>query len=433
MLDYKIVEWKEVAEKISQVRPEFAEVINEYNLDSYPLIQARYPYGSHLIKDGDFKISDKNSNLVSFRKSGCHKEIESLLNYNWKSIPFGLVTKGTAESYWHSSRHIPVGVLQLGANCALRTVLDTRFYYNFHKVYNLSSGVKLIFLLASLKDKNKFKKLNKHYGFRCIPPETPFHHWELFREIFNKENNNWHTEFTFFTKPWLDDIFSGKLNNLKLRMFEVVWKSLEFDRNLKNFDFVWDEFIKTVEKRGIKNKEYIYHLARHLVLIAIGHSFGFSPIDNDQNSPISLFKKVFCDVYKLTYEPIFMSVKKLDWQKDEDSIFSSLQIPTLYMSGITKRSTNVSSKDDLREIKYIIDLFYEGLLQKNSELFCDTRFELMPRRIKFEYFHVEKDKLHNINERNGIKFDNINVSYNNINYSHPFFNGCVKICYKKCD
>lgn len=427
----RIVTWKEVKNQVFEVNPELAEILDACKPGAeHLLVKVSYPFGSHIIKSGTFYLPNEHGVLSPFSSVGIPNEFKEMFAYHWGSIPFGILLSGVAESFWTGSEQIiSMGILPRGGTFALRTIFDEDSWCNFKDAFDLTAGSRLLFLLPSIKDNTKFKKLIKAIGKRCSMPRDFDEQWNLFKDIYLSEINNdgWQSELLLFTKPWLEDMLSGKFHQLSMHLRKKIWSWSEFWRNRKLFDFIWSDFIRIAKHKGVKVKDYIFDFARHLILIGVGDEYGFSPATDDTFAPIELFRDAFIGHYKISFDPTFMRSDTIRWGQPK-KIYFSLQHPSNLLT-YPHRHTNNSSLDDVRDVKTLVDLFKECASQGKIGV-GGTRFTELENKIKYDYYHTDRDYSNQVLSSGLIVHEDTRFqSKEGLEFcsSSQFFKGCVRI------
>ena len=114
--------WDEVAESVFAVDENIAKIVAACAPEpEHLLLKIAFPYGFDIIKKGVFNIPTNNGQGVSFADNQILPI--DLLDYDWRSIPLGIVIAGGLESYWQGSQSIiSRALLSPGATFAKRTV-----------------------------------------------------------------------------------------------------------------------------------------------------------------------------------------------------------------------------------------------------------------------------------------------------------------------
>jgi hypothetical protein len=431
------VDWKQAAEKLKQCNSELLEAMQKSSpTKQCKLIYARYPFGSNIIKNGVFQLPN-GKKLQSFERSGA--DIKNLLNYNWKSIPLGIVISGAAESFWISEEGnmIPQGILKPGATCAKRTIFDES-YYNFRSIWNLNSGARTLFILPSIKDKESHSRLTRKYCLRNMVPKNVFKQHEVFSALSSRDENEkpWFSEFLFFTREWIAGIQNEKYNALSHYLKNSIWRDTEFERNEAVFDFVWHQFIQNAKREGFKLKSYIYHFTKTIVKVALGEAIALAPVNDDALAPINDLSEQYVNVYKLKQEPIFMCPKFLNWELDEDTVYLSLQVP-IHANEVPVNRTSNSGLDDISDIEKLLELFYNEIESNKNFILQDSKLVELPKKISFEFYHKNRGAYQRILPSSDVpKSDNrfqAVEKFHNAPFPEGsvFFNGCIKVRYQR--
>jgi hypothetical protein len=427
----EIISWKDARESVLRVNPELAQAIDESQPKaSHKLIKVKYPYGAEIIKKGMFFIPS-GKGLTEFSKAS--SELQKLLDYSWMSVPLGIVTKGAIESFWLSNDSvIPQGILEEGATCAKRTIFSN-VKFNFKSIWNLTAGARTLFLLPSIKDREGYARLAKYFQIPSIIPRTYFDQWFVFKDLALKNfpEHNWYSEMIFFTRPWVEEIILNKGSPLGSYLHNSFLNNSEFLRNEHVFNFIWHNFLNTVNAKRVIVDSYLYEYSKYLVKAGMGASLAFSPDFTDRVAPIEFLSRVYVDIYSLKQQPIFMKTSKNKWGEEGNSLYLSLQLPIHYQNKPCrgKRSTGVES---LKSISDILDIFKQKL-NSDKNLIKGSILESFNNCIDYKYYHKDKTSHPEISSSNLILDNNKEFTplgpYSALEkpYYNVFFKGCINI------
>lgn len=430
----KKLSWKESSKKLSHANSELTNLIAKCPItDAHSFIEMDYNFGERIIKNGDFLLPEEKK----FDKKDFPE-----LDYDWPINPFGVVIGGYAESFWENScQIIPRGNLTPGRTCGLRDMLWRDEEYIFHRVWSLTAGSRLIFQLANISEKRSMKRFLKYFNINAVIPNHYDEHWHLLSKLARslRFHNQWQTKILFFSKKWVEDIRNSEDKNfIRLRdyLLNIRWNATEFARNQNIIDFIWDEFVSLAsEIKEFRGKAHIFDVAKHIILIACGGEFGYAPAGvNNTVAPIKEFVKSFKEIYHTDHCPTFMYPAKL--AQSDDAVYYSLQ-HAKHLTSSPRQLTRRNNKEDLIDIKKLLELFFEKLISSSELQVENSIIEQIPDNIMLNYYRPEVDyrklcqhpkEILSQDKRflyNGFEFKNSDFCYTNL-----FFKGCIKISRK---
>ncbi len=281
-------------------------------------------------------------------------------------------------------------------------------------------------------------RLQADFNVQSPPPKSLYEHWSIFKEIINSQviDCDWHSCIVYFSENWIN-----KLNNdhawqdLKLYLYDLVWKGLQYDLSRDSYDITFSMIQK---KRNLKPNPYLADTARHLFAIALGASPGYTPVCNEETLPIKLLQKAFVESYGLKkYYPTILHPAYFDFTKDSLPTYYSLQHPSTHIFSPKSRKAS-STLLEIRELGHIVKIFASEL-SKEKAMCSDSIIGKIAQKLEFKYFHNEKDR-HNVvsPSREIIDFDSrfceIDPAYKlegaKFASDAPFVRGCISITKK---
>ena len=431
----EITSWKAVRQMAFECNSEMAELIDLGMKANDEVMVVEYDFSDNILKLGKLNLPTKNGGITPYDSKHASEELQQFMG-NDLMLPFGLILSGYVETSSDSSERIfPLGWGNVGA------MLGTRnFYkvtpYHFNRSWTTSSGTKYLCMLPNIKDVRRYKKLKEVYHINHAIPRSFPEQGKIFRDITFSAKSGWKTKVLFFSyKTLLKMKESSSFTAFRERLYFQTIEADSFDRDRLVFDFIWEEYIRYSERKGVKEKGYIYNFAKHLLLVAIGEGMAFVPAISDEAAPISLLEQAFMKTYKLKYFPTFMYAQRLMPESGIDSVYYSLQYPIHLNPYPSKETFSVASGlDDLRCTKNILDQFFDDFLTSSfGECARDSIISAIPQKFSFEYFHYTQDRCKEISLCESIiaqdpRFIDPCKRYNlPFCYSSNFFKGCVKI------
>lgn len=385
--------WENIRPQVMKVNPELAKIIDQISPNkSFSFIKARYNFGELILKDGLLHLPEKSKSL----SAADLKKFQEKLSYS--KIPLLLILHNANEVFLDiKSRIIPLNLFKPGSLLGLFESMDYLFNYHSIPKWSVSAGARSLFALPKINESAGFKRLRLHYGLPSnISLRTIHDHWQLFVGMSRHESiePTWHNEILFFTKEW----FVQRNNDpawvaFQQYLFQHAWRQAQFAIEKIELSLVWEVFINNISSRRLKPTPYLIDHLKHIMLIAFRKRPGFRPAISDLAAPINAMQKAITDAYSFQYAPTIMQTCSLDIENDLP-IYYSLAFPTL-LEGSSRNQYSSTMMLDLRDIKLLLNILLDSL--PKSE-FKETQI----LNAHFQFFHVEKDILGDIDSSRSI-------------------------------
>jgi len=304
--------------------------------------------------------------------------------------------------------------------------------------WNISSGIRTLFMLPSISETTSHTRLRHECGVRSYVPDTIFGHHEIFKDIVHNSNANWHTEILFFTKKWLEPCENNS-GWVKLQEYwtKEAWWQFQYWANRVVLNLNWEEFIAELSHRKIKLASYLLDTIKQLISIATGTITGFRVCDNSETiAPTNIIEDAYLNIYSLRkYAPLIMHPDMLLPNNTFSRVYYSLQYPTLPEKP-TDLKNFPSVMKMMRQLKSLMDIFlnimekYKPITEKNLLDFNNC--------VDFSYFHSECDKF-NIAKPTKVLFQEDQLlkdalkkfKQKTVPENSHFLRGCVRISLEK--
>lgn len=88
--------WSKVKDKVKQVNPYFAGMIDKIKPGKLPLYIARYPFGTTILNENNFYLP-YNDKLLSIQDPQIPPELKAALDYNSGSVPLAIGLHNSVE------------------------------------------------------------------------------------------------------------------------------------------------------------------------------------------------------------------------------------------------------------------------------------------------------------------------------------------------
>ncbi|WP_423062461.1 hypothetical protein [Candidiatus Paracoxiella cheracis] len=386
------ITWQDVRQDVKSVNPSLAKIIDRLAPDdTFPLYKASYPFGATIVNHGLFYIPLENGDLVPINSSNVDEILRSDLEYAENGIPVGTVLKNSYEVFVTTSHFtLPIITTIPGSIFALWKQLDPHPTFHPVKIFNITAGARSIFMLPNIGDTMLHKNLKRDFNVCQQPPKNLNNQWEIFKTIAKHERSDWQVELLLIPGKWIEKAKTDLMwHELYLYLLENAWVTSGYERNQIFYQFALS---CTQASRNLKPNPYLLDTVQHLLSVTLGATPGFTPAMDNTFGPIELIQQAYLSSYGLKrYAPTIMHPIHFNIQDENASpVYYSLQFPTTI--SFSPRSRKLSSTlHDLRELKYILDIFIEEISEKVLP-FDNTILEAIPRLVEYEYFHSKPDK-----------------------------------------
>lgn len=297
--------WTDVRQRVTEIEPAFAAIIDELNPDqSYPLYLAYYPYGA---TDADTQSSlfpNINGGYYRITDPEVPKDIIKNLGYSANNTPLGIVLDKEIECYIdlkNDNITIPWLIYKPGDIFPLSTVLSkvNDRVYAPNGLLSSTAGVRSAFMLPNIGATTNHSNLQRDFNIKSRVPKSLYEHWQVFREIVNSKiiNSDWRCCVMYFSEKWLISLHNDvKWKNLKQYLHELAWYRYEYERNRVFYDITFSIIQKN---RNLKPNPYLADTAKHLFATALGAAPGYVPSIDNSALPLDILQYVFIESYGL--------------------------------------------------------------------------------------------------------------------------------------
>lgn len=435
----KILPWKEVRSKAISLNPSICgEIDNIEGVENFRVIVATYPFGAPIIRKGLFYLNI-DGDFVNYKNSAIPHEIRDLLDYTWLGIPFGMVLHNTFESHVDIPSHtVPLRLLQAGNTFSLLTIFEEKgASYHIVGAQSATAGCRSLITLPSIAHLQYSARLSKKFHLpSVICPKELSDQWELFKTLSEAKSfrSQWECELMFFSK---DFVFAlEKEHKLRRVLLDYVWEGSAFNRNYQFYDLVFSIFTEDSLSLAIRNSAPVIETVKHILKVALRQAPAYTPCVSEMGGPVSGFMKAVIEVYRIRYYwPLFMQLGFYDGLKP---IYYSLQKHTFLHSIPQKNASNNKTILELKEIKEIIGLFKQKVLEQQLPISLKgTALYKMLKDVEFDYFHPHADGdgiINNIGQlasedKRFLKLTDKFASEKELDFPEKsiFFNGCIRV------
>ena len=428
--------WDNIKEQALIVNPYFSEVVNKISPSSnLTLYKITYPYGATIVDRGVFHVPIEDGQIVPITDPRVNKEIRQDLAYAKDGMPVGIVLKNAYEVFIDAGDYIlPVVNAYPGSYIALWKELDTFAYYHPINIFTVTAGARSIFMLPNISDMMLHKNLIRDFNVAKQPPKELLDQWHIFKAITEHQKCDWGVEILILSGQWVEKARADSAwQKLYLLFLDAAWQSSGFERNQ-----IFYEFSLSCMQANLKLKvnPYLLSTARHLMSISLGSTPGFKPATDELLAPVKLIQSAYMESYDLRkYAPILMHPSHFNpHDLNASPVYYSSQLPTAI--SFSPRSRKLTSTLlDLKELKYIIDIYKEEISQRRVHL-QNTIIDIIPK-IDYDYFHSKPDLRDGIRSSSRLpeedsEFTTILATQDELPFSYngTFVRGCIRIKHK---
>lgn len=423
---------------LQQLLPDFAEIMESYDLNDFKFYKASYPFGSNIINNNKCYLPLADGSSIEFNDSTLPDSLAQDLNYNpINEDPLAVVLSKNSELFMPSGdRIMSHAIIHPGELFGIPRAVDPKGIppSSSSLIWNLNAGSRYLFTLSRATSKVKHSKLQKSHEVREEAPSSSEKQWAIFVEIARYEKSSWSSEILYFPRKLIDKLkeheWSKMANHLQLirRASYNVWH---------NTMLLWDASFNSIEHRAKIShySSYAFSTARQLFLIAANSALGFRPATNEDSAPISLIKDVYNNIYGLTedgHSDVIMEPADFKSDKDQLPIYYSLNYPLLakHNPETFKGKSLITLLDNVERITRA----YQRYIPTN-EPSIPSLIDIV-NSTEFAFFHsmsdqqVYKNILNNaIIAEEDSRF--IKNQHGEFAEHSQFFKGCIRISHKK--
>lgn len=421
--------WSEASPQIKDVNPELWEKICTVDgVEKMEFVRARYPYGVDIAAQTKFNLFFAGE-LRHYKDPKIPKSIAKILDFNWKSLPPGILLKNSLESFLVFKDYtVPRNILRPGMTFSVYPAYDQEnsFYPEFF--YSLSSGCRSLLMLPSITHHDSSQRLIDRCGVdkSVVKPKKIDDVFPLVQQLTKGQDSNieWYTELLYFPETLINQAEkTAKLDNYLLKK---VWGLTTISRYKFIYDMIWSRFIYDA-KRKLSLDSAIIGAATKIILISLGQDPGIVPLNDNSQMPLDFITNIFVETYRIRYnQPIFMGLGSIARDK---SVYFSLR--SYRATDNYHTLGNVRVYEDFRKVEKLVALFIEYFSQvledeppesmKVVNVLVKTKFEAYFQKAKY-------------NDSNNLQTEDERFQYYmeldkalGFPKNSDFFQGCIRI------
>ena len=441
----EICQWKEIADTLYLKSPLLVEALDQLSgVRHFSCVLASYPFGAKVIERGKFHLY-KSGREFAFGSAHVPAEIKNLLDYQWQSMPLGVVMEGSFESHsQYGNAVIPYRLKRLGQIFSLLTVFDNP--HLIAKLWTEVAGCRSMLVLPKITQQSSLDALKDIYNVEISSDESKdfSKQWDLFRALNASSafENPWHAKLILFSKEFLAELM--KNTGVREYLLHELWRSSSFALNLRSYEFLWSVYLTQLHEQGglsasLLQSPFIIETAKHLVKIALRAMPGYAPAVNDEAGPVSALMKVFIEDYKIRFRlPTLMVIDHYDGVAP---IYYTLAHHIFVHAHPSPKNYNRETVTDLTCIREVLLGFMDFV--KNSGSGHDLSNTLLDEelsKVEFCFYHPKgKQSIKNNIDELCAEDPRFHWTPHGLNSCKTlesasgsnFFNGCIRIRPKK--
>jgi hypothetical protein len=415
----EILTWQKVRAEFRLVNNELAGLIDALDPgESYKFIKIRYKFGQSIVNMGRLHVPISESETAGLEDAGLDSLLKNELNYN--ILPMWMnINKKSEVFYENHQRVMPTKIISPGVVLGLWEAFDPRPDVHTEGLWNVTAGVRSLFMLPKVSDQIAHKRINKALNISSHIPVSMLDQFQIFKEISLKNNSGegWYVDVLFFGKKWfaLNHKESLEICKIKYYFLEQAWKQSYNCRNNMAYDLAKEIFTKAVSEKRIKPKPILLNTLKHLLAVSDGFYPGYGPALDNMGAPVEVIRSAYVDNYKIQLDPTVMEPFHLSLS--DRPVYYSLQLPSLLENAPSVHGKNIII--DLRELSMLMDILNSTLPKHKSQ---------------FTFYHPHCDAAYNIQSVNSIFDEDANFikqSGGGVDQvfakNSPFLKGCVQI------
>lgn len=441
----EICQWKEIADDLYQLNPNLVEALDQLSgVRHFSCVLASYPFGAKVIEKGQFHLYQEGREFA-FGSDQVPIDVKNLFDYDWQSMPFGVVFDGAFESHsQYGNAVVPYRLKKPGQSFSLLTVFS-----NPHLIANLwteVAGCRSMLMLPKITQEASLQALENIYGFKINSEDSKefSKQWDIFKNLNTAKNfpNPWFAKLILFSKEFTAEL--KKNTTVRERLLSNLWSFNSFSLNLRSYEFLWSVYLsqrevnKNLSSHVLQNP-LITETAKHLVKIALRATPGYKPAIDDEAGPISTFMKIFIEDYKIRFR--LPSIMILDHYDGVGPIYYTLAHHIFTHAHPHPKNYNRETVTDLIHIRDVVLGFVDFVLKSGSghDLSNTLLFNYLSQ-VEFNFYHPKgKSGIDNDIEKLCAEDPRFSWAPQKLNSlkilesasGSNFFNGCIRIQSKK--
>ena len=434
---YEIQPWSAIKEKVLQLNPFIAKEINSVaGVDDFPVIIARYSFGSQIVKQGQFHLQQQDR-CLALDHPAISDEVRGLLDYYWRVMPFGMMLHNSVETHIElPTQIIPYRLYQPGRTFSLLSIFEREDCSHIvPESYSTTAGSRSLITLPQIAHQQYHKRLSKRLQLGTIfNPRTFAEQWELFQNMSQSKQfqHPWHADIVFFSRHFIEAFDHHPA--LKNTLLQSIWQGTAFMRNQTTYDLVWSTFIEENLSLALKNSLAVMETVRYLLRIIMQANPAYAPCIDNTGGPIEGFAKALLDIYRIRfYLPVFMQPQHYDGTQP---VYYSLQKP-FFLHAIPAKNNTSQTINIMKQVKNTFEAFRAQILQ--DQLPFSLKGTLLYQRLQeteVTFYHpkggpeLQEDVAMIFND--DPRFSKIQQQFRHYNHlelpdSSMFFHGCIRV------
>lgn len=388
--EFEELKWRDVRLTVKEIAPDMFVAIERLNPDdSYRLFRVRYPFGTQMFaEDGVCQIPNKKGQLIPLNDASVAQDIQDALGYRLFYLPMSLILSGQVNLFVEKTEHhINISnVYKQGFMTSLRSVLDPPSSYQARKLWRMTAGPRVPFMLPSISDAASFNRLKKYFNLKIDKPKDQKDHWKLFVEIANHKEfkQTWSTDLLFFSNKWLEPQDTDEWRLFHYALLQRGWAMSTYERNSVSVNNLWASFLATL--RNKKATDYVLATVRHIIEASLGHAPLYQvAAGDDAEGPFNELTTVFLDIYGLEkYTPLIMVPDIYDYRSGEPAYIPLKMLSRNWPGKVDFLHTSLMSY--AAEMQYVLNQFVEKTEKKIIDT-QDTPFEELSH-MQHDFYHI---------------------------------------------
>ncbi len=387
-----IGQWKDIADDLYLKNPLLVETLDQLSgVRHFSCVLASYPFGAKVTDKGQFHLY-QSGHEQAFESKNISPDVKKLLDYDWQSMPFGVVLEGSFESHSQYGNTVaPYRLKNPGKTFSLLTVFD-----NPHLIANLwteVAGCRSMLMLPKITQQSSLDALENSYGVKISSEDSKefSKQWEIFRSLSQSKNfeSPWMAQTLFFSKEFLLEL--KKNTTVREYLLHQLWRESSFPLNLRSHEFLWSMYLTQLHETSalapsILQNPLIIETAKHLIKIALKAMPGYVPAVNNISGPIGQLMKIFIQDYKIRFRlPTLMIIDHYD---GISPIYYTLAHHIFVHAHPSPKNYNRETVTDLMCIREVLLGFIDFVAQNGSgHDLSNTLLAESLKQVEFDFYH----------------------------------------------
>ncbi len=322
--------WHNVKEKVAQVSPALAQIINQLDPTHLSLELGTFQYGEEIAS-----FANRSSFLL------LDKTCEGFFEFDGKPKTYGLIKPG-----------------EMGLTGCL---LDLPTPLCQISNWKITAGCRSAFMLPKISDYEFHKKVQKAHNISADKPDEAHAQWYVFKEI-AATMEDWQCQVLFFSEDWKKHLKDPAWAQFYTFLLQQYHQHQPYNEQITLLKMIMGIVQKERDVRfSLPHTEDMLYLFK----LGLGMVPGFRFASSEDHLPLKLIQKTYLEHYGLEYAPLVVTPDYLNWQNNKESpLYVSFNLPTSYYCS-PRVNAALSNARELHQLAWDFKKLQDYILSQN--------------------------------------------------------------------